>query len=387
MTERRVHRVFTGLPASVAVGLLSVLLLAGLWPGEAAAERHAVAPSGVAATGVASNRIKVGTRVVKPFVMEESGALTGFSVELWRELMTITRRQSDFNLHGTLAELLAGVQSGPDDAAIAAISITAPREKVMDFSVPIFKSGLGILVPDSGQGGVMSTLRAFINADTATYALVFLLIMAVPAHIIWWAERKTPGENDIPISSSYYPGILQAMYWAIATTGGQAEGYPRSWISRIVSLVCIYASIIFVTIFTAYATTGMTVQRLNGDISGPKDLAGKRVATVRESTAAHYLHDAGLKTLDAPNVDEAIGLLTEGKADAVVYDAPMLLYFVGHGGDGKVRMAGDLFEEQSYSIAFKVNSPLRKELNAALLEFRDNRGYDKLYQKYFGKEP
>ena len=244
MTKRRSHRGIAGLPARIATGLLSLLLLTAILPRDVAAERHAVATSGVTAAGVTSNRIKVGTRLVKPFVMEENGALTGFSIELWRELMTIANRQSDFNLHGPLAELLAGVQSGPDDAAIAAISITAQREKVMDFSVPIFKSGLGIMVPDTGQGGVMSTLRAFINADMFTYAFVFLIIMAIPAHIIWWAERKYTGENDIPISAAYYPGILQAMYWAIATTGGQAEGYPRSWLSRIVSLVCIYASII-----------------------------------------------------------------------------------------------------------------------------------------------
>ena len=332
----------------------------------------------------APGSIRVGTRIVKPFVMQENGALTGFSIELWRELTTIAGLPFEFNVHTSLADLLSGVQTGPDDAAIAAISINAQREKVIDFSLPIFKSGLGILVPESAPPGILSVLGNYLNQNFFKYILLFVAIMAIPAHIIWFVERNDCDENDIPISSSYYPGILQALYWAMATTGGQAEGYPKSWVSRIVSLICIYASIIFVTIFTAYATTGMTLQRLAGDISSPRDLVGKRVATVKDSTAAHYLHDMGIKTVDSANIDDAIRVIEEKNADAVVYDAPMLLYYVGHEGDGKFRMAGDVFAEQNYSIAFKISSPLRKKVNSALLEFHDNGGYDKLYKKWFG---
>ena len=446
MIARRPSRGFTGSFARLAAVSLAALVLVGISTREAVAERHSVAasspmgtvPSGGGATPATATPpesvtqpvvttppetatppvtvappaapvpavtvapvpapalpplvtatpldqpIKVGTRLVKPFVMEVNGALTGFSIELWRELMAILHRPSEFDVHHTLPELLAGVQTGPDDAAISAISITAQREKVMDFSVPIFKSGLGILIPQNGQEGIMSLLRAYLNLDLLQYFLIFLGIMLVPAHIIWLVERRDAEENDIPISESYFPGIFQALYWAMATIGGQAEGYPKSWLSRVVSLLCIYASIVFVTIITAWVTTGMTVQRLSGDISGPKDLIGKRVATVKDSTAAHHLHDIGVSTQDYANVDEAIATLQADKVDAVVYDAPMLLYFVGHGGDGKYRMAGDMFEEQNYSIAYKNGSPLRKEINAALLEFHDNGGYQKLYDKYFG---
>ncbi len=371
---------------NAATGLFVAVMVIAALPGSARAQADAT--NGPATTAVQPPEmrgpIKVGTRIVKPFVMKDGEKLTGFSIELWRELSAITRIPFEFNVHGTLAELLSTVQSGQDDAAIAAISITAPREKVMDFSVPIFKSGLGILVPEGAQAGILSMVGAYFNADLLKYFLIFLAIMAVPAHIIWLAERNDADENDIPISPSYFPGIFQGLYWAMATVGGQAEGYPKSWISRIVSLLCIYASIIFVTIFTAFATTGMTLQRLNGDISGPKDLIGKRVATVKDSTAAHYLHDIGVKTMDFANIDEAIKAIEGETVDAVVYDAPMLLYYAGHEGDGKFRMAGDMFEDQNYSIAYKINSPLRKEINAALLDFHDGGGYDKLYKKWFG---
>ncbi len=328
--------------------------------------------------------LKVGTRVVKPFVMMENGALTGFSIELWQQLATMAGVRSEFNIHTTLAELLSGVQHGADDAAVAAISVTAEREKIMDFSLPIFKSGLGILAPEAGSPGFMSVISGYFSLDMLQYILGFFGILMIPAHIIWFAERRNCEENDIPISETYFPGIFQAMYWAVATTGGQAEGYPKSWISRVTSLICIYGSIIFVAYFTAYATSGLTVQRLSGDISGPRDLVNKRVAVVKDSTGARFLNGIGVKTMDLPNVDAAIKVLEDGKADAVVYDAPMLLYYIAHDGAGKYRMAGDIFAEQDYAIAFKDNSQLRRTINAALLRLRENGEYAKLYQKWFG---
>ena len=362
--------------------LVAVLSLAACEPDGGGSEGAAPAASAPAPTS--PQTLKIGTRLVKPFVIEDNGQLTGFSIELWRQLAAVSGLTFEFDLHSTLAELLSGVVDGPDEAAIAAISITADREKVMDFSQPIFKSGLGILVPESGGPGALGVIAGLLTADTLQYGLIFLLILLIPAHVIWFAERGIVEDNDIPVSRSYFPGIFQAVFWSVATTGGQAEGYPKTWISRVVSLLCIYASIIFIAYFTAYISSAMTVQQMNGDISGPQDLVGKRVATVKDSTGARYLHRMGVKTLDLANIDEVIEALLEEKADAVVYDAPMLLYFAGHEGAGKVRMAGATFADQDYAIAFKDLSELRKTINSALLVLRENGDYDKLYQKWFG---
>jgi polar amino acid transport system substrate-binding protein len=47
--------------------------------------------------------------------------------------------------------------------------------------------------------------------------------------------------------------------------------------------------ICFVSFFTATVTTQLTVQQIKSDIGGVTDLPGKRVLTVKCSTAAQYL--------------------------------------------------------------------------------------------------
>ena len=90
--------------------------------------------------------IRVATVERPPFVMtEESGALTGFSIDLWEALAEDINRGYEMDVHPDFTTMLGHVEAGTADAAIANISITAEREQVMDFSQPIFASGLQIM--------------------------------------------------------------------------------------------------------------------------------------------------------------------------------------------------------------------------------------------------
>ena len=91
--------------------------------------------------------LRVATRLVKPFVFEENGNLTGFSVELWNEIAKQLNVKSEFIVKPTVKELLDAVKSKGVDLGISAISITAERELEMDFSQPMFDAGLQIVTP------------------------------------------------------------------------------------------------------------------------------------------------------------------------------------------------------------------------------------------------
>jgi polar amino acid transport system substrate-binding protein len=82
--------------------------------------------------------------LVKPFVFEEKGSLTGFSVDLWQEITKQMNVKSEFVVKPTVKELLASVNSHEAALGIAAISITAEREMQWDFSQPMFDGGLQI---------------------------------------------------------------------------------------------------------------------------------------------------------------------------------------------------------------------------------------------------
>ena len=84
------------------------------------------------------------------------------------------------------------------------------------------------------------------------------------------------------------------------------------------------------------------------------------------------------------NINEAYDALLNSTVDAVVFDAPVLLYLTGHDGKGRVRIAGPVFRKEDYGIVFPEDSPLRKKVDGAILALREDGTYDQLYEKWFG---
>jgi len=185
-------------------------------------------------------------------------------------------------------------------------------------------------------------------------------------------------------SRSYYPGIVDAAWWAASTLATQADQMPRAALSRIVAVIWMFASVVFIAYFTASVTSTLTLQHLHGDINGPDDLPGKRVATVVGTTAEEYLLQHHIDRIPFPKIDDALDALRHEGADAVVYDAPVLMYYASHEASGKVQMVGSIFRKESYGIVFPTDSPYRKRVNEALLHIREDGTYDRLYAKWFG---
>ena len=330
--------------------------------------------------------VKVATRVVAPFVVKKDGALAGFSIDLWQALAAALNLKSEITEVGTLPELLGAVESRQADVAIAAISITSQREEKFDFSHPMFESGLQILVRGDGASSSMSP-RAILQTLSSGPMLDLLALLAafilIPAHIVWFFERNHPGSI---VPKGYIAGISHSIWWAAGAAGAQQLDWPRSVIGRVVSGLYIFISVIFVAYFTAAVTSSMTVQQLKGDINGPDDLPGKKVASVTGSTSAGYLKGANINFTEFPRIDLAFKALEDRGVDAVVFDAPVLLYYASHDGKGKANVAGQVFRKENYGLLFPPTSLLRKPVNEALLKLRENGTYDAIYKKWFGAE-
>jgi polar amino acid transport system substrate-binding protein len=336
--------------------------------------------------------MRVATRVIPPFVMQASpptatqsnatqASLSGFSVELWEKISQEMKLPYQFQVYPTLAEMLNAVKTGKADAAIAAISITADREKQFDFSYPMFSSGLRILVRHPKQGSTfLNTVKEIVSPALLQIILIALVMVFIAAHIVWLLER---GHHEAMISRHYWPGIFEAAWWAGATLATQADEMPRSLQGRLTAIVWMFTSVVFVAYFTATFTTVLTVQKLQGEIQGLKDLSGRVVATTTGSTAADFLRSKRLKTLELPKIEDAYQALLDKKADAVVFDAPVLTYYSVNQGQGKVLLVGDVFRDENYGIVLPRSSPSRKDINAALLVLKENGNYQEIYDRWF----
>jgi polar amino acid transport system substrate-binding protein len=331
-----------------------------------------------------SGDLRVATRQVKPFVFEENGKLTGFSVELWNEIAKQLGVKSQYDIKPTVKELLSTVKAQTSDLAISAISITAERELELDFSQPMFDAGLQILTPVQTSRAALfqAIFTSLFSAAIVPYVIGVVVILIAIAHLVWALERLHP--TGMLTHREYFPGIFETCWWAAATLATQADQMPRAALARVVAVFWMFASVIFIAYFTAAVTSNLTLQQLRGDINGPEDLPGKRVASIMGSTAEVYLRQHNIENVGFSNAEESFKALQSGQVDAVVYDAPVLLYYASHDGKGKVQTVGSIFRKENYGIVFPDKSPLRKRVNEALLKLKENGSYDQLYSKWFG---
>ncbi|MDR3434053.1 MAG: glutamine ABC transporter substrate-binding protein GlnH [Rouxiella aceris] len=140
-----------------------------------------------------------------------------------------------------------------------------------------------------------------------------------------------------------------------------------------------------------YYTSGLItmVKSDNKDIKGTQDLNGKVVAVKSGTSSINYI-TANLKPKDVrqfPNIDSAYMELGTGRADAVLFDAPNIQYYIKTAGHGNFKTVGPAVAGQDYGVAFPKGSPLRDKVNAALKTLRANGTYAAIYKKWFDAEP
>ncbi|HVZ29579.1 MAG TPA: transporter substrate-binding domain-containing protein [Asticcacaulis sp.] len=335
----------------------------------------------------AGRTIHVAVRVLPPFVEEQNGQFSGFSIDLWNAIAQRNQWRTDFTAVPDVKAQLGAVAGGKADVGVGAISITASRDLEYDFSQPIINAGLQILIRQDRAAPETTALQNLLRLLFSPSVLVWLgiagLLTFIPAHLVWFVERRHP---EGMVAKSYFPGIFQAFFWGLGTLATQADSMPRHWLSRSVAVLWMFTSVVFVAFYTATLTATLTVQQFKSEINGPNDLPGHKVGTVVGTTSADYLRENGIPAQAFPNVQSAYQALADKKVEAVVYDAPVLQYIAAHQGAGKVTTTGEIFHAEDYGFAFHNGSDLRKPVDAALLAMREDGNYDALSAKWFGKK-
>lgn len=326
---------------------------------------------------------RVVVKSIEPFVITDGGQIRGFSIDLLTEIAA--RAGFAFEMHKvtTVQNQLDELRTGRADLAVAGISITSERMDTVEFSHPVYNSGLQILVPDTATRSTADKFTSVLRSRGLRNLIAALLaVIFVVAHVVWLVERHR--NADFP--RGYFRGIWEGCWWAAVTmaTVGYGDQPPRSIMGRVLAIFWMFAAIIIVANLTASISSSLTVQELQGTIHGPQDLYGKRVVSVRGTTSANYLAAMNIDATEVDTVGEAYPLLEGGKADAVVYDSPVLRYYASSDGKGKVRVVGPVFHREDYGIAMQIGSPYRRDIDRALLTIMEDGSYAQLEQRWFG---
>ncbi len=326
--------------------------------------------------------LQVGVIAASPLYMKTAdGHWEGFSVELWQAVAKYLNLPFEFREFSSLENLIGALEKQEIDA-FPSLPVVERLEPIMDFSQSYLKSGLSIAVP--AEGYEYRWLRVFegIFSKHIFKAMGLLVFLSMVAGIfVWLFERR---KNDEMFGDGTAGGIGHGIWWAIVTmtTVGYGDKAPKTAGGRIVALIWMLFSIIFVASFTANITASLTINELRGKVHGLNDLYNTKVGSVSQSEGFDFLTKQGIAVIPFEEIQDGLAAVAGRKIDAFVLNEQVLKYQAKIDFPGRVQVLPGIYDEYFVSIALPQNSPLRKPINKALLKLMKTKNWIELRNRY-----
>jgi polar amino acid transport system substrate-binding protein len=327
--------------------------------------------------------LRVLARNIEPFCFEKNGQRVGFAVDLWKEISRVAGFKYELHDADSAQALVEALAAKKGDVGLGALSITAEREQIIDFSYPFYNSGFDI-VTSTESSSILGMIRVLFHARLLKTLGLLLALVICFSHILWLVERRV---NADEFPDNYKAGLFESLWWTLTVliTLGCENKSPRGVPGRLMAIIWMASGVLMISLLTASFSSSLTVRTLEGTINGPSDLSGHEVATVTGSTAERWLKSRQIKVKAFPTVAEAMAAVAAEQAAAVVFDEPILRYHIANNPNKKLRLVGNIFEEQGYGFGLQLKSPYHKKINQVLLELVENKTVEILNKKWFGE--
>ena len=336
-------------------------------------------------TTIATEKVLiVGTKEAPPFSFKNiNGKWTGISIELWENIAAEMGLKYQYEEH-SVKGLIDGVTNNSLDAVVSSLTLTTEREKLFDFTHPFYNTGLGIAVQTQKGSVWKAVLKKFMSIEF--FKIIGALIggLILIGFIIWLFERK---KNKEEFGGNTKDGIGSGIWWSVVTMTavGYGDKAPKTLGGRLFASIWMFTGIILVSTFIATITSILTVSQLEYAIDGPEDLRMNTVGTIRYTTSEIYMQNNRIVYIPYDSVDEALEALNVGTINALVYDAPLLQYFVNRDYIGKIEVLPNTFLRQDYGIALPQGSEIREPINRILLKRIHQEEWLDLVYKHLGE--
>ncbi|MEP0909824.1 ABC transporter permease subunit [Leptolyngbya sp. GB1-A1] len=139
-----------------------------------------------------------------------------------------------------------------------------------------------------------------------------------------------------------------------------------------------------------YFKAGLAIAVKEGtqDITRLEDLDGKKVAVQIGTTGAEEIKKVpGARVSTFNGSALALQELSNGNVDAVVADAPIMLFALNTGNINGLKLTGDLLSEEFYGIPTPKGSENLQLINQGLGKILQNGAYERVYRKWFNTAP
>jgi polar amino acid transport system substrate-binding protein len=338
----------------------------------------------------AQEKVLVAAAPCPPFVIVEEGQLSGLAVYLWDQVAQQIGIEYDL-VEIPLGKLLGAIsEDRPVRRAavgISCLSITAEREKVIDFSHSFYETYTGIAVREQG---VMDVLAGFFANPSVWRALgIVLAIAAVVGGIFFALEGRI--NSRVYATTGPVARLFEALVVGLLfVTRGPLKYYDfQTTTARFLSAFLAIGGTFLIAGVTALLASAFTVESLRSQVSGLDDLKKFRVAALEASTSSSFLRANGIPHQTREDLDTMMNDLEQRRLDAIVADEAFLKYAINKGKEQGLYTDLSVlpyeFDTQNYGFALEQDSKLDESVNRALLIARKSPEWRSKLQEYIGK--
>jgi len=315
--------------------------------------------------------LKIGIKETPPFTIKnDDGTWAGPTVWLVERIagsLGYETRYEEVELAGIFSKL----QAGDLDMGAAALSITSEREEVIDFTHSYFEGGIGIAARSDEREMWLLALGNIFSLAFLKALLSLLLLLAGIGLLMWLAERRINREQ---FGGRPAAGIGNGLWWSAVTmtTVGYGDKAPKTFAGRVIGLLWMFSAVIITAGFTAGFASSLTRDSIQSKVEGASDLSKVRTGTMAGSTSAAWLRQMKIPFETGESVRSLLWSLSEGKIGAVVFDKPVLEYYVSQNGLKNVRVLDGIYSRENYGLALPLGSPLMQSVDILLLQLTES---------------
>uniref|UniRef100_A0A8C1TWW4 Glutamate receptor n=1 Tax=Cyprinus carpio TaxID=7962 RepID=A0A8C1TWW4_CYPCA len=401
----------------------------GQWHSEQGLSMERKLPSLNVTDTLFNTTLTITTILENPYVMlranhqelEGNERYEGFCVDMLKELAEILKFKYRIRLvgdgvygvsgtNGTWTGMVGELISRKADLAVAALTITAEREKVIDFSKPFMTLGISIMyrVHIGRRPGYFSFLDPF---SPGVWLFMLLAYLAVSC-VLFLVARLTPYEwyNPHPCLKGRCSLLINQYslgnsFW-FPVGGFMQQGStiaPRALSTRCVSGVWWAFTLIIISSYTANLAAFLTVQRMEVPIESVDDLADQTAieyGTMHGGSTMTFFQNSRYQTYQRmwnymyskqPSVfvkstEEGIARVLNSNY-AYLLESTMNEYYRQR--NCNLTQIGGLLDTKGYGIGMPLGSVYRDEFDLAILKLQEENRLEILKRKWWdgGKCP
>ncbi|XP_077403369.1 glutamate receptor ionotropic, kainate 1 [Vanacampus margaritifer] len=370
-----------------------------------------------------ANRTLIVTTILEnPYVMHKKSdkdlvgndRFEGYCLDLLKELSNILGFTYEVRLvadgkygaqndkgewNGMVRELIDHVA----DLAVAPLTITYVREKVIDFSKPFMTLGISILYrkPNGTNPGVFS----FLNPLSPDIWMYVLLACTGVSCVLFVIARFTPYEwyNPHPCnpSSTLIQNnftLLNSFWFGVGALMRQgSELMPKALSTRIVGGIWWFFTLIIISSYTANLAAFLTVERMDAPIDSADDLAKQtriEYGAVRDGSTMTFFKKSKISTyekmwafMSSRKNTALVKNNREGITRVLTTDYAMLMESTSieyiSQRNCNLTQIGGLIDSKGYGVGTPIGSPYRDKVTIAILQLQEEGKLHMMKEKWW----